>query len=77
MKGCIKHITTFPCVVISGNLSFVFDRPIKCKTVKYILTNRTATIGVYSVLIPKDLVDLLLIGRLKYGPDVDHIRICR
>ena len=35
---------------MSGKLSFMFDCPIICKTLIYILTNWTTTLGMYSVL---------------------------
>jgi len=45
--------------VKSGNLSFIFGRPIICKTLKHIGTTGQ---DVYSVLLPKDLVGSSPIG---------------
>ena len=46
------------------NLSFTFERPIKFKILKYIDQSHNS-IGVYLILIPKDLVSSSLIGQLK------------
>ena len=35
---------------MSGKLSFLFDCPIICKTIIYILTNWTTALGMYSDL---------------------------
>ena len=51
-----------PFGVMSCNISFIFECPIICKTVKYVYQLDTA-LGVYSVLISTDLVDSSLIGR--------------
>ena len=48
--------------VMSGNLSFIFHRPIICKTIKYIDQSDTV-LDVYSVFIPNDLVGSLLIAQ--------------
>jgi hypothetical protein len=48
-----------------GNLSLTFDRPIKCKTVKYIDQSKTTVLVVYSVSISIYLVGSSLIGQLK------------
>jgi hypothetical protein len=50
--------------IMSCNLPFIFDLQSHIKQLN-ILTNRTLSIGMYSVLIPKDLVGSSLIGRLK------------
>jgi hypothetical protein len=47
-------------VVISFNRSFIFDRPTICKKIIYWLIRRRLLL-----LIPKDLVDSLMIGPLK------------
>ena len=56
---CYIHVLTFNVILIgvmSFNLSFIFDPPIISKTNKYINQSDKTIIGVYSVLIPKDLV---------------------
>ena len=52
---------------MSGTLSFIFDCPRQYARQLSILTNGIGitALGVYSVLVPKDLVDSLLIGWLK------------
>ena len=40
----------------SGNISFIFGRPIICKTI-HILTNRATSLSVCSVLIDRLIVD--------------------
>jgi len=40
----------------SGNISFIFGRPIICKTI-HILTNRATSLSVCSVLIGRLIVD--------------------
>jgi len=53
--------------VMSGTLSFIFDCPRQYARQLSILTNGIGitALGVYLVLVPKDLVGSLLIGWLK------------
>jgi hypothetical protein len=73
-----RHRTSnnFPFGVMLGNLSIIFYRPIKCKTVNT-STNQTTALGMYLVFIPKDLVGSLLIARLKIWTLMwPHTRCC-
>jgi hypothetical protein len=62
--GDILISNNIPFWVMSYNLSFIFDCPIICKTVKYIDQSDNIS-WQYSVLIPKDLVGSSLISQLK------------
>jgi MFS family permease len=61
----MKFISGATTGVTPGDLSFIVNRPTLWKTFN-IITNRTTALGMYSVLIPKDIAGSLMILQEPY-----------